>query len=179
MSFVRPEAWRVLRRYRALMGAVAVALLGLYWALFSFGVLAMTGWALLIAAGLFALSFAQAALFGGGGEGPGVVVVDEGQIAYFGPETGGAVAVRELSELSYDAGGPEPLWRLRQAGQGELEIPADAKGADALFDAFAALPGLSPERLIAVQRDAAGQSRVIWRKDARVEIDTPRRKPHF
>jgi len=87
--------------------------------------------------------------------------------------------VRELSELSYDAGGPEPLWRLRQAGQGALEIPADAKGADALFDAFAALPGLSPERLIAVQRDAAGQSRVIWRKDARVEIDTPRRKPHF
>lgn len=179
MSFVRPEARRFLKRYRALMVALAVVLLGLYWALFSFGVLSMVGWALVIGAGLLALSFAQRALFGGAGEGPGVVIVDEGQIAFFGPETGGAVAVRELSELSYDARGPAPQWRLRQAGMGELEIPADAKGADALFDAFAALPGLSPERLIAVQRDAKGQSRVIWRKDAREVIDTPRPKPHF
>lgn len=178
MSFIRPEARRILARYRALMVALAGVALGLYWGLTGFGFLAILGWIMMLGTGLLSLSFAQRALFGGAGEGPGVVEVDEGQIAYFGPETGGAVAVRELSRLTYDARQEPARWRLFQAGLGELSIPADAKGADALFDAFAALPGLSPERLLRAQRGAEGQARVIWRKDAALAIDTPPAKLH-
>ena len=40
----------------------------------------------------------------------GAVQVDEGQIAYFGPLTGGTVAVRDLQRLRLDGGAkPGPL----------------------------------------------------------------------
>ena len=49
-----------------------------------------------------------------------------------------------------------------------LAVPIDAEGADALFDAFAALPGLSPARLIeAVERTAGGRE-TIWSRPRRL-----------
>lgn len=99
-----------------------------------------------------------------GGGGPGVVQVDEGQIAYFGPLTGGAVALSELERLTLDHAAKPPHWLLDQPGQSALAIPVNATNTDALFDAFATLPGLRMERMLAELRKSGGHQVVIWER---------------
>lgn len=178
MSFIRPEAGKLLSKYKEVLIAAVAFLLGAYWAFFSFGLLPWLGYIVMGVSGLLLFSFLQRAWFARGEGGRGFVEVDEGQISYFAPESGGMIAVRELSELLYDARPSPPVWTLRQAGLPELVIPANAKGAAQLFDAFAALPGLSADRLLTAQRGAKGHARVIWRKDALLRIDTPRPRLH-
>ena len=178
MNFIRPEARAALWRWRELLGALALLALGLRWALGGVGFIQMTGWACVALAVILGVVGAQRMRFRLGSGGPGVVQVTEGQISYFAPESGGMIAVRELSELVYDARPNPPVWTLRQAGLPELVIPANAKGAAQLFDAFAALPGLSADRLLTAQRGAKGHARVIWRKDALVRIDSTRPRLH-
>jgi len=43
-------------------------------------------------------------------------------------------------------------------------IPVNAEGADALFDAFASLPGLKTERMLAQLRDAPKSTVLIWER---------------
>ncbi|MCV2892906.1 hypothetical protein [Lentibacter sp. XHP0401] len=178
MSFIRPEAEKFLNKYKEVLVATFAFLLGAYWAAFSFGLLPWLGYIVMAASGLLLFSFLQRAWFARGEGGRGFVEVDEGQISYFAPESGGMIAVRELTELTYDARPNPPVWTLRQAGLPELVIPANAKGAPQLFDAFAALPGLSADRLLTAQRGAKDHARVIWRKDALTRIDSPRPRLH-
>jgi phytoene dehydrogenase-like protein len=91
----------------------------------------------------------QRARFRTGGHGPGLVQVDEGQITYLGPMGGGMIAVQDISRICLDRASPRPHWRLERAQGADVAVPVDAEGADALFDAFAQLPDLSLERLIA------------------------------
>ena len=102
--------------------------------------------ALLIIAGI------QRGRFRTGSGGPGVVQIVEGRIAYFGPLTGGTAELGQLSRLVLDPSGKPPHWLLHQPGQLPLAIPLTAEGADALFDAFATLPGLQTERMLAEMR---------------------------
>jgi hypothetical protein len=73
---------------------------------------------------------------------PGVVEVDEGQIRYLGPQIGGEVGLPDLAEIRLVSLRGKRLWRLRQVDGQTILIPIDALGADALFDAFASLPGI-------------------------------------
>ena len=61
-----------------------------------------------------------------------------------------------------------PHWRLEQRGHPALLIPVNAEGSDALFDAFAALPGLRTERMLQELQGAPHQAVVIWQKGAAV-----------
>ena len=45
-----------------------------------------------------------------------------------------------------------------------LMIPMNAEGADALFDAFTAVPGLTPARLVEAARSAPQRYTTIWAK---------------
>ena len=45
-------------------------------------------------------------------------------------------------------------------------IPVDAEGADELFDAFAALPGLKTERMLAQLRSRPDLPVLIWERTA-------------
>lgn len=164
MSFIRPEAQAQLWRIRELLAAAVVALLGIYWVLGPKGLLGWIGW-LLIAAGLaLAVVGLRRLRFGQTGRGPGVVQVDEGQIAYFGPLTGGAVALSELTRLSLDRAARPAHWVLEQPGSEPLHIPVNAAGADVLFDAFAALPGLRTGRMLTELNSLARTSVVLWQK---------------
>jgi hypothetical protein len=94
------------------------------------------------------------------------VDVDEGQVTYFGPLTGGAVALRDMEILALiRSGGQSPHWRLTANG-GDLHIPTDAEGADDLFDAFTTLPGLRTERMVQALRDGTHDDVVIWQRGA-------------
>jgi len=165
MSFVRPEVLRVLRRWRGVLTGGAIATIGIWWIVTSIGLLGWIGWVVL-AAGL-ALSFTglQRLRFAVGQGGPGVVSITEGQVAYFGPLTGGVVALSELTRLDIDHSGTPAHWCLHQPGQPVLAIPVTAENADALFDSFAALPGLNTERLLAQMHATRPHIAVIWQRD--------------
>lgn len=165
MSFIRPEARAALWRWRELLAAALMFLIGLKWAFFSFGFTAVSGWALVVTSLVVAVIGAQRLRFRLGAGGPGVVQVDEGQIAYFGPLTGGAVAASELERLRLDHTARPPHWLLEQPGQPPLAIPVNAEGNEALFDVFASLPGLRTERMLAELRRGGPHQVVIWERN--------------
>lgn len=160
----RPEAMSALRRWRAVLLSLAVLGLGLWWTLWPDGLLRWIGFAA-IASGLAGLlASLQRLRFDAGGGGPGVVQVDEGAIAYFGPLTGGVVALSEIEALTLDQTGKPAHWVLSQPGQPDLCIPLNAAQAEALFDAFASLPGIRTERMLsAMARTSRGRT-LIWQR---------------
>lgn len=165
MTFLRPEAKAQLMRWREVLVGGAMVLLGLWWLIGPGRLLVLPAIALLIAgAGLIWVGV-QRARFRSGGQGPGSVSIDEGQITYFGPSTGGAVALREMAQLTLDKTQFPAHWRLAQPGQPELLIPVNADGAEALFDAFATLPGLRTERMLQLLQGPEQGAIVIWQKD--------------
>lgn len=166
MSFLRPGAMAALRRWRDALAGVALLALGLWWVWAATGALHGLGYAAAgIGAALVWLGL-QRARFGAGGGGPGVVRVDEGRIVYFGPLTGGAVALADLSALWLDPAGRPAHWILCQPGQPDLQIPVNAEGADALLDAFASLPGLRSGRIVAHVNRLPERATRVWQRDA-------------
>ncbi len=164
MSFLRPEAKAALWRWREVFAGLGVAAFGL-WLIVGPGLLlAVPGYALLAGGGAFIWLGVQRGRFRKSGMGAGAVQVDEGQIAYFGPLTGGVIALSEMERLSLERGAYPAHWKLEQPGQEAVLIPVDAAGSEALFDAFAALPGLRTERMLAELADDKTLSVVIWEK---------------
>ncbi|NIZ08286.1 hypothetical protein [Pseudooceanicola sp. HF7] len=163
---IRPELRQQITRWREALVGLAVLCLGLFWLISSFGLLRWIGVVVALGGGALVFAGIQRGRFRGKSDGPGVVEIREGQIGYFGPFTGGAVALTEMNRLALDAGATPPSWRLSQYGQPDLLIPLNAEGADALFDIFAALPDIRTGRLVTeVQRASTGQSDanvVIW-----------------
>jgi len=166
MTFLRPEARAALWRWREVLAGVALALIGLWLVAGPGFLLAVVGWPLI--AGGIALIWigVQRARFRGDGAGPGAVQVVEGQVTYFGPLTGGTVALREMDGLTLERAMFPAHWRLTQPGQQALLIPVNAAGAEALFDAFATLPGIRTERMLHEMRSGGAQSVMIWRKES-------------
>jgi hypothetical protein len=134
MSFIRPEVTAALYRWREVLAGLGLAL-----------------------GALRRMRFRAAA------PAPGVVQIVEGQLAYFGPETGGFAALTEVEELRLEPGEAGPVWVLEQPG-GPLVIPVGAVGSEALADWVAALPDIEMSALhAALGRPNAGP-RVLWRR---------------
>ncbi|MBB93678.1 MAG: hypothetical protein CML68_03595 [Rhodobacteraceae bacterium] len=164
MSFIRPEARAALMRWREVLIGAALAALGLSWAMGPGGLLGWIGWALALAGAALAVTGLRRMRFRQGTDGPGVVQVDEGKIAYFGPLDGGAVAASELERLILDPTDQPPCWVLEQPGSPALHIPVNAAGSEALFDAFGALPGLDTRRLLSHLDRKAPMPVVVWER---------------
>ncbi|PWE32294.1 hypothetical protein DDZ14_11240 [Maritimibacter sp. 55A14] len=145
------------------MAGAAVALSGVWliwrgtgWMTPALGALLLAGGA---AAGYVAL---QRVRFRVAGDGPGIVRVTEGRLAYLGPHHGGAVSLQSLVEIALEPAPEGRLWVLAHSEGPPLVIPVKALGADALFDAFAALPGLDPARLARAVDCPLPSRLVIW-----------------
>ena len=165
-GFLRPEVAALLRRWSEVIAACGVLALGLWIAARPGPVVQGFGYVLATFAGLALIPAIGRARFVTAGDGPGIVQVVEGRILYMGPVTGGAVSLAELTALALrrDHAGAA-VWVLHEAGQ-VLEVPVDAKGADALFDAFTTLPGLGGQRLLVARNGSAlGETRLWWRAD--------------
>ncbi|MBF9057571.1 hypothetical protein HKCCSP123_00070 [Rhodobacterales bacterium HKCCSP123] len=163
-GFLRPEAAATLTRWREVLAALAVMGAGFWIAARPGLILQGAGYALILAAAIALVPAIRRARFAADGQGPGVVQVVEGRIVYMGPQTGGAVSIRELTSLSLrrDLEG-NAAWLLHEPGQ-MLVIPVDAAGAEALFDAFTALPGLGSQRLLAARQGARQGTQTLWRR---------------
>lgn len=176
MSLIRPEALAFLHRWREVIIAAGVACIGLWVATRGGPVFAgLGGIAIVLGAGL-SLTGWRRLRFAQGTGGPGVVEVVEREVRFFGPSFGGAISLAELAEIRLVSMRGVRLWRLKQTDGQTLLIPVNAAGADALYDAFEALPGidmpavlasLAPENrpgLAGLVRADQPQMRVIWQR---------------
>ncbi len=164
MSFFRPQAQARLWQWRESLAGVGLMLLGAWLVLGPGLLLAVPGYALFLTGAAAIWLGIQRARFRGADGGAGAVQVDEGEITYFGPLTGGTVALRELERLSLERAMFPAHWRLDQPGQAPLLIPVNAAGSEALFDAFASLPGLRTERMLSELHARGDQAVVIWQR---------------
>ena len=164
---IRPEAARALRRWREPGAAAALLGLGLWLGLRGGWVMAGVGGALALAALSWGFVALRRLRFAGAGDAPGIVEVVEGQVAYFGPDGGGFVALRDIVEIALVAGpaGAGRAWRIRPAEGPALCVPVAAEGAARLYDAFAQLPGIDMGRIAAAPE--AGVTGRLWRHPAR------------
>jgi hypothetical protein len=165
----RVAAWAA-RRGEVLLSAAA-ALLGLF--LFADNASASVFWAAVgfavMMLGLLNLRGAVLRLrLARDGDGPGVVLIDEGQIAYMGPDAGGIVAIDAIDAIALGTGADGPVLRITRRDGPPIAIPMAAQGADGLIDALAVLPGFDPGALAkasAGRPDAAGIA--VWtRRDS-------------
>ncbi len=162
---IRPEAKAQLLRWREVLAGAFAFLLGLWWLVGPGNLLILPGVALMVAGAALIWVGAQRARFRSAGQGPGAVQVDEGQITYFGPLTGGAVDLRDLDRVVLDPTLHPTHWRLRQRGHPELLIPVNAEGAEALFDAFATLEGLRMAQVLSALNSLENLPVVVWQRD--------------
>lgn len=173
---IRPEFLAMLKRFSEVIWAAAILGFGLWLILLGGYLLTPVGTAI----GAFGVAWAILALrrlrFAQTVEAPGIVEVDEGQIGYLGPQTGGYVSIPELTELRLLSLRGRRVWRLKQADGQALLIPVDATGADKLFDAFASLPGMNTLTLVAAldakpstgatNLSLAAETKTIWHRSA-------------
>lgn len=147
----------LLARWRGAIAAVALAGLGLWWALGSGGIVAVLGWCMVALGAALGWSDWQRRRFAVAGDAPGLVEVLEGRISYFGPAGGGVAALSEIEAILIAERAGRRAWVLRSPGQPDLVIPVAAHGAAALFDAFGSLPGLTGGTLVAALEGAVGE----------------------
>ena len=166
---IRPELQAGLLRWRELIAALGRALFGLWPARPGGYLLTPLRLALLAMGAGWALTSWRRLRFHQPGEAPGILRVTEAQIAYMGPRTGGFIGLPDLIEIRLLTLRGRRIWKLKQADGQLLHIPVEADGADALFDAFAALPGMDTAALLAAlgSEGPASDSRVI----ALAEVD--------
>jgi hypothetical protein len=169
MNPIRPELRAALHRNAELLVALALAAFGGWTATRGGYLLTPLGLALLAMGAGWALTTWRRLRFQQDGEAPGIVRVTEAQIAYFGPRVGGFVGLPELVELRLLTLRGRRIWKLKQADGQLLHIPVESDGAEALFDAFATLPGIDMATLVAALGSDAppSDSRVI----ALAEVD--------
>ncbi len=176
---IRPEVLALLRRYAEAIGAAVIVAAGLWlmalggYVLFPLGLIIAGIGAVLTVTALRRARFAQTIAA------PGLVELDEGQVSYLAPELGGFLSLAELVEIRLLSLRGKRVWRLKQADGQALLIPVDAAGADRLFDAFAGLPGMDTQALVAALQPStlhdtnpalAAETRVIWRKQSGVRL---------
>ena len=162
--FLRPETRAWLRRWGETLGTAAFAALGLWWFATAGDVLAWVGGAVALGGGAASLAAFQRARFRSRGGGVGVLQLDEGRLTYYGPLTGGTIAVREIAAVAIDPRHRPAHWVMSGEGA-ELLVPIDAEGADVLLDVFAQLPGLDLQTVMAASRRPLRQPATLWWRD--------------
>ena len=163
MALIRDDLVAAARRGRELIAVAVAGACGL-WLMWLGGYLLFPAGAVLLAVSAFwgvqtwrRLRFAQTV------EAPGMVEVDEAQVGYLGPAFGGFVALPDLIELRVLTVQNKRLWRLKQNDGQALLIPVAAAGSDRLFDAFASLPGMDTQALVAAAAGTAGDG-IVWQR---------------
>lgn len=151
-------------------------LLAVWLGLSSFGV---TRW-VAVALGLLGLGLVWTGIqrwrFIRGTGGPGIVEVDERRITYWGPLSGGTVDLDDLLRLDLDPGGRPAHWVLTPRTGEALALPVSAQGAEALLDAFTALPGLRTEALLAALSRTEGPVATVWQSPNVIAFPGPQRR---
>lgn len=162
-DFLRPEVRALLYRWRELLIAGVVLLWGIWWALTGIGITTWLGYIFSLIGIVWGVAAMQRARFAQGDDGLGVVQIRERRLAYFGPLDGGIMDVADLSRLEIDpTSHPDPSWILTSIEGQVLAIPINAKGAEGLFDVFAALPDIKTHVVLDVLSHTPDARVTVW-----------------
>lgn len=171
MNLLRPEIVAWATRHREAIAWTALTAFGLW--LLGRGLdplapllLLAGGLATLIGAALLTAELRRLA-FAADAPAAGVVEIDEGRIAYLGPQGGGYVDVRALMlveivtrpHLLTDTG---HAWVLSAEDGTRLTIPLGAAGGERILDALSALPGIDLAAGAAALRERRPARVVVW-----------------
>jgi hypothetical protein len=162
MTLLRADARATLWRWREIIAGLAVAGLGVWWAMVTFSPVRWLAIPILGLGVAMLWTGAQRLRFRQGGGGAGIVQIVERRLAYWGPLTGGMLDMDDLARLTLDPTGRPAHWVLVPHRGDTLHIPVDAEGADALFDLFAALPGIRTERMLDILAHPPDRAEVLW-----------------
>lgn len=164
---IRPELRAALYRHREWIAAAAVVLAGVWTALRGGWFLGPLGIAIGMVGGLWAISARRRTRFVQPVSDPGLVEVVEGRIGYFGAGQGlgGYVSVDDLAEIRLLTLRSARYWRLKTVDGQAILIPVAAAGAEALYDAFAALPDIDMRRVTAAL-DSGMVAQSLWSRRA-------------
>jgi len=147
MSFIRPEILDFAQKHKTGLAYGGIASVGalLLWRGLSMHapLLSIIGGALIAVSATMALADRQRARFKRATDQPGVVQIDEAQISYFGPDTGGIVDRDALTRVDLVSSGDGVAhWQLSQEAGPQVAVPLAAEGAEALVDVLMTLPGV-------------------------------------
>ncbi|MEM7296223.1 MAG: hypothetical protein AAF330_06320 [Pseudomonadota bacterium] len=169
MSVIRPEAATLIARWWGFGLALTGLALGLTWAVAAQGLLPYAGAVLSVVSALFAVDQLKRARFVTGDGGAGLVEVDERQITYFSAgQRGARFAIDSLARVEIEVlGARRRAWVFSDAAGGTLRVPLNAVGAEALFDALAALPGMHSDEAVKAASAKGPDRFLIWQRDRR------------
>ena len=164
-DLIRPAVRDGLWRWRESLAGLCVVALGLWWLGTFYSPVQWIGMAFVLGGIAWALAGWQRARFRSTGKGPGVVQINERRLAYFGPLTGGVIDIEDLTHLELEPiAKPAPHWVLSGMAGQSLAIPVNATNADALFDAFASLPGMKTQSMLDVLSRTPDARVTVWRR---------------
>lgn len=166
----------IMQKYREVVISAAVACVGV-WLLTRGGIFWLcVGLVFVFGGVIWGVSAFRRVRFERETAAPGLVEVDEGRIGYFGVETGmgGHVALDDLAEIRLITMASGLWWRLKTTDGQALLIPVQARGAETLYDAFAALPGIDMGR-IGTALDAIDTEHILWRRRTSIVHPLPMR----
>lgn len=166
----RPAVRAAFRRWREVGYAAVVLAFGLWWGAHNFGFFSWIGFAVAALGAALIVVALQRLRFGSGGDGAGVVQVDERQLSYFGPLSGGVIDLPDLVRVDLDPTGHPAHWVLTDLSGQMVHIPVDAAGAEALFDVFAALPGIRTGRMLEALNTNTGTVVEVWQSAATARL---------
>lgn len=167
MSFIRPEVRASLWRWREVAFTGAIVLLGVHligrgWDMSSALLLGLGGLLATAATGLLYLAI-QRARFMTGAMAPGVVEITERRVSYMGPVEGFTVSLDALTRVEIRQSRYHgAMWELYHTEGRHITIPTAAKGAEVLFDTFAALKGADTELMIEATIHPVKERYVVW-----------------
>lgn len=172
MSFIRPRVRAVLFHWRAAIVGAGLVLVGIYLVATGLTAQRFIGFGVIGLGLVIVWDGIRRARFPAPGGGAGVVEVDERRITYFGPEGGGSVSIDGLLSVTIvttDMGpfASDLFWQFQDTADQQLIVPSNAEGAEALFDALSALPGVNYGAVIAASGSTKPQSFDIWRRSPR------------
>ena len=152
---IRPELIAWCRRNGEALVMLGIVLAGLWIATRGGPVLAAIGLSLAALGAVLLRSALLRLRFSRRRGDPGMVMVDERRVGYFGPDTGGFFEmgdIRAVDLMTYPTGAH---WTLRGEGSA-LMIPTAARGAEQLFDLFASLHGFPMKRALDLVEGGGG-----------------------
>lgn len=166
MSFVRPELAARIRPWREVLvwGAGMAGGIWLVWHGWRAGALHLLAFGVVagIASGGLLVAALRRRRLTGLPPAEGVVLVREARIGYLGPRGGGFVDLGDLRRVDIVTDGRRQMWQLETADGNALRVPFGARGAEAIYDALAALVEIDEEALHAALATRRAGRFPVW-----------------
>lgn len=168
MSMVRPEVMAFLSRWRETLAGAALSMLGVWYAVNGTGLMPMIGMAITVGGAILLFTGFHRARLRRGSDGPGLVEITERQLTYFDALGGQSFSFDDVIAITIRTDGAGGMvWLFERRAEPTARIPANAAGANAIFDALAAFDGVDYPQVLRAASSRVNASFAVWQSGAR------------